>query len=295
MNSSSPESALPPERPGAPAPESLLQRRAAISGALGQAPWRTSVPWSEDRLGGVRVVRFHPAGEPKATLLHFHGGGFRMGAPEMVGGFASALAASTGIEVIAVAYRLAPEHPFPAGVADARAVLAALQAQGVQRILVSGDSAGGGIAASLAALAPSMSVRLAGLMLFSPWLDLMVDAPSYQSKGEADKLFSEASAKEAAELYLQGASARHPLASPLHGPVAGFPTTFINVSEDEVLLDDSLRLADALRAAGVEVSVLSTPNMEHVAVTRDRSLHGAAEAFAAVEAFIPRVLARTPG
>jgi acetyl esterase/lipase len=227
-------------------------------------------------------------------VLHLHGGGFRMGAPEMVGAFAGALAASCGVEVVAPAYRLAPEHPFPAGLADARSVLAAVRRQGAGRIILSGDSAGGGLAASLAALAPALGVRPAGLILLSPWLDLTVTSDSYRDNGEVDKLFSKAAAQEAAALYLQGVSPRHPLASPLHGPLADFPETLIDVSEHEVLFDDSRRFAAALRAAGVQASLRSTPDMEHVAVTRDLRLHGAAEAFAAIQRFIRGLLAETP-
>jgi acetyl esterase/lipase len=285
---------LPPQRPGAPASPELVQRRAMIAAGVAQAAWRNGAGWVEDDLGGVRVLRFAPPGRPAAAMLHLHGGGFRLGAPEMVGAFATALAASCGIEIVVPAYRLAPEHPFPAGLSDARSVLAALHGQGAGRIILSGDSAGGGLAASLTALAPSLGVRPVGLILLSPWLDLTVTSGSYRDHAEADKLFSKTSAQEAAELYLQGLSPRHPLASPLYGPLAAFPETLINVSEHEVLLDDGRRFADALRTAGVKVTLLSTPDMEHVAVTRDLRLHGAAEAFAAIEDFVRRRLATAP-
>jgi acetyl esterase/lipase len=283
---------LPSERAGTAAPEGLLQRRAMIAqAASGPAPWRDAVKWREDRLGGVRVLRFSPEGERKGTVVHFHGGGFRMGAPEMTGTYAAALVKDLEVEVVVPAYRLAPENPFPAGLNDAKAVLLALKAEGAPKIILSGDSAGGGVAASLAAWAPSLGAPVAGLVGHSPWLDATVTAASYDSKLDTDKLFSKASASEAAEQYLQGASPKHPLASPLFAPAKSFPPTLLTVGDIEVLLDDSVSFEKALSAAGVPVTLHREPDMEHTAVTRDRSLPGAEATYAATVVFIRRILA----
>lgn len=223
-----------------------------------------------------------PLGIPRATVLHLHGGAFRIGCPEQIVPFAAALAARCGVRVVCPAYRLAPEHPFPAALHDARAVRAAVRGDGP--VILSGDSAGGGLAASLAALEPAD-----GLVLLSAWLDLTVTAASYDANAASDPLFSRAAAETAAELYLHGADARHPLASPLRGEVAGLPPTLVSVGAGEVLLDDARTFAARLAAAGVRCRFDEVPGMEHVAVTRDRTLPGAERTFEAVAAFVDEV------
>jgi acetyl esterase/lipase len=219
-------------------------------------------------------------------VLHLHGGGYRLGCPEYVAPFAAALAERCKVQVICPAYRLAPEHPYPAGLNDARTVLRTLAAAATAPLILSGDSAGGGLAAGLALLAMAEDISLAGVVLLSAWLDLTVTAASYSANAATDPLFSCDSARLAAELYLQGESARDPLVSPLFAPLTGFPPTFINVGRGEVLADDSSGFHAALRAADVpsELSVLT--GMNHIAVVRDASAPGAAETFAAIAEFI---------
>jgi acetyl esterase/lipase len=171
--------------------------------------------------------------------------------------------------------------------------MTALQAAGETPLIVSGDSAGGGLAAGLAALAAGEGRTLAGLVVLSPWLDLTVTSPSYAENARTDPLFSRAAAEEAAEAYLQGVAPSHPLASPLLGSFAGFPPTLVSIGEGEVLADDGRRLHAALRAAGVETRLCAVPDMEHVAVTRSLALPGAAETFAAVASFIGERTARS--
>lgn len=277
---------LPPERPGQPAPPDLAARRAGLAGAVANGLWTVDPPPGTIAPGGVRVLRFDPPGRPKATVLHLHGGAFRIGCPEQVAPFAAALAARCGVRVLCPAYRLAPEHPFPAALRDGRAVLAALQREGGQRIILSGDSAGGGLAAGLAALARDDAPPPIGLILLSAWLDLTVSAPAYALNAATDPLFSRASAVEAAGLYLQGLAPDHPLASPVLGDVSGFPTAFVSAGAEEVLVDDARRFAARLEAAGVSVRCDIVPGMEHVAVTRGMDLTGAARTFEAVAAFV---------
>jgi acetyl esterase/lipase len=280
---------LPPIRAGHAAPEELLKIRSMIGSAPSRFPAVERLQVDEERLGGVRAVRVALAGTPKATVLHFHGGGFRMGAAEMSVGFGSMLAARTGAELVAPDYRLAPENPYPCGLADALAVLEALSPAEKARLVISGDSAGGGLAASLTLLALSRGMLPLGVMLFSPWLDLTVSSPCYAENTASDPLFSLASAQAASALYLQGHPPTDPLASPLFGDVSGFPPTLISVSEHEVLRDDSLSYAAALVKAGRDVTLVATPHMEHTAVTRDPALVGAAEGLEAVFAFLTRI------
>lgn len=262
-----------------------------MAAAAAAGTWRTEPAPEEARLGGVRALRYRPHGQARGRVLHFHGGGYRLGLPEMTGPFAAALAERCGVEVICPQYRLAPEHPFPAGLIDARAVLSALQAESARPILLSGDSAGGGLAAALAALARTDATPPVGLVTLSAWLDLTVSSPCYEANAATDPLFSRASAEEAADLYLQGANAADPLASPALGAVTGYPPTFVSVGEGEVLADDADRFHAALAAAGVAATLCAQPGMEHTAVARSFELTGARETFAALASFIDDVLA----
>lgn len=253
---------LPPLREGHEAPEGIRERRAALAGLAALHPLRPGVTIESSEIAGVacRAVGGADAG---ATILYFHGGGYRLGDPATWLGFASGLAADSGLRFVLPDYRLAPEHPFPAALHDAVAVYRALAGSGP--VLLAGDSAGGGLAAALTALAlENGGPAPAGLILLSPWLDLSLRSPSYGSHAARDRMFSRESALEAAALYLQGEAAEQPLASPVNADLSGFPPVLIFCGGDEVLLGDSLafvrRLAEADRA--VEAHFVS--GMQHV-------------------------------
>lgn len=277
---------LPPERSGQPAPPDLAARREAIAAAVAGGMWAVEPKPTEVSLGGVRALRFDPPAASRACILHLHGGAFRIGCPEQIATFAAALAARCGVTVVCPAYRLAPEHPFPAGLRDTLSAFSALQRAGERRIILSGDSAGGGLAAGLAALVRDNAPPPIGLILLSAWLDLTVSSASFATNAATDPLFSRAAAVEATGFYLQGLAADHVLASPLLGGVEGFPPTFVSAGAGEVLVDDARAFHARLRAAGVAASLDIVPGMEHVAITRDFGLTGAAETFEAVVAFI---------
>ena len=281
---------LPPERAGHPPAPDLARSREAAKEAIAEGMWRTDPAAEERVIAGVRVLCFPPPGPPRATLVHLHGGGFRQGCPEMIGPYAIALARSCGVEVLCPAYRLAPEYPFPAGLSDAHKVYAAWRENGALPVILAGDSAGAGLAASLTALCVAERLPPAGLITLSPWLDLTVSSGSYADNAANDPLFSREAAMAAAALYLQGASPDHPLASPLFGALEGFPPSFIAVGRGEVLLADSRQFAASLRAAGAQCSLLEIDGMHHVAVTRSLGLHGSEETFRAVVGFVDRLL-----
>ncbi len=267
-----------PERSGFQAPADIAALRAGAAAALEAGRWATVRPVETILLGGCEVLRIAPQGDLRGRVLHFHGGGYRIGMPEMDAPFAEALADACGVEVLLPRYRLAPESPFPAAVNDACAVLLALVDD--LPVIVSGASAGGGLAAGLGA---GHGDRLAGLVLHSAWLDLRVSAQSYAANAATDVLFSESSAARAAELYLQGHDPAEPLASPLLADTARFPAALITVGSGEVLFDDSRAMSARLGSRAVLHEI---EGMEHVAVTRDRAGVGAAEVFAATCAFI---------
>jgi acetyl esterase/lipase len=203
---------------------------------------------------------------PVGTLLYLHGGGYFACSPEthrpITAGFARA-----GLDVFAPAYRLAPEHPFPAAIDDALAAYRGLLASGIPAgsITVAGDSAGGGLA-----LALLLSLRDAGdhlpvaAMLFSPWTDLAGTGASLQSNSDRDAMFAGEGMDRAAAPYLAGEDPRHPLASPLYADLGRLPPLLIHVGSYEVLLDDSTRLADRARAAGTAVKLRTWPVVPHV-------------------------------
>jgi len=261
-----------------------------MAAAVASGVWQTERPPLEAWISGVRTLRFCPIGSARATVIHLHGGAFRNGAPEMIGPYAIRLADRCKVDVILPAYRLAPENPFPAGLLDSLAVATALGKDADHPVILSGDSAGGGLATSLAKLCLSLAIPIRALVLHSPWLDLTFGSETYQTNAETDTLFSLQSAVQAALLYLQGLSAEQPLVSPVLGSVTGFPPTFISVGTGEILAGEGYRLHGALTKAGVSCKLVSIDGMEHVAVTRDLGANGALETFAAAAAFIDNIL-----
>lgn len=283
---------LPSERPGYPASPALQERRDSLAAAIKAGKYQTSPPPVESVVNGVRLLRFATANDANAAVIHFHGGAFRLGNPEMIGPFAAALSARCNVDVICPDYRLAPEHPLPAALHDGVRTIAALLSVGYTHLIICGDSAGGGLAASLTALCVSARIPVDALVLISPWVDLTLTSPCYASNAATDALFSHQAAAEAAELYLQGVSAQDPLASPLLGNVAGFPPTLISVGAGEVLAGDGEQFHLKLQRAAVKSQFIATAGMEHVAVARGLHLPGAAATFDAIANFIDESLDR---
>ncbi len=286
---------IPAEREGREAPADLAERRGQMAAALaaGFLPGPVG-PVAEETIAGRRTLRLSPAnGSPRATLLLFHGGGYRLGAPENDARFGERLVEQCGIEVLIPSYRLAPENPFPAGFNDALAVLEEVaRTKGSVPLIVGGDSAGGGLAAALAVYCGvNDGPQIDGALLLSPWVDMTITAGSFTENAATDMLFPEASAKIASDTYLQGFDQMHPIASPLFGDVSTFPKTFINVGAGEALRDDSVSLHEKLQAAGISSRLLVVPEMEHVAVVRNPELTGSAESFEAIVEYLEGVIA----
>lgn len=284
---------LPAERTGHSPSPNLMKRREAIMEAAISGVWRTE-PAAEERVfNGVRTLYFQPPVPPRAFVVHLHGGGFHLGCPEMDGPFAAALAKQCGVAVLCPAYRLAPEFPMPAALRDIRTVLDLIWQRDLGPLIISGSSAGGGLAASVTAARVAGKKSPTGLILLSPWLDLTASSDSYETNATTDPVFSRAAAKEDAALYLQGVPQDDPLASPLFGDLKGFPPTFISVSKEEVLADDSRRFNKAMHAAGACADLLEIAGMRHAAVARRLTEPGAVETFGALSAFVDRLLLTT--
>jgi len=219
-----------------------------------------------DRVGGVRGEWIETLKRSDITLLYLHGGGYVACSVEthrpITAGFAQ-----QGFKVFAPEYRLAPEHVFPAAIEDALAVYRALLEAGIEsrKIVVAGDSAGGGLALALLLSLRDAGARLpAACALFSPWTDLAATGASIIENDRHCALFRGANIGPTARYYLGQTDPRNPLASPLYADLSGLPPLVIHVSADEVLRDDSLRIADRARAAGLSVDLKIWPVVPHV-------------------------------
>jgi epsilon-lactone hydrolase len=208
-----------------------------------------------------------PESRPDRVLLYLHGGGYMLGSLNTHRELVARLARALGANALHVDYRLAPENPFPAAVDDATAAYRWLLASGVapRSITIAGDSAGGGLAlATLLALRDAGEPLPAAYVGLSPWTDLEGTGDSAQAGAVDDPMISGPGIRVTGELYLGGADPRTPLASPLYGDFAGLPPMLILVGTREVLLDDSTRLAERARAAGVDVELEVWQDLIHV-------------------------------
>ncbi|MBL7500148.1 alpha/beta hydrolase [Frankia sp. CNm7] len=255
--------ALPALRPSTLAtPADLAARRAAL-GALPPPEPVPGIAIENTAYAGVPCVVCAPP-EPRDVLVYFHGGGYRLGSAAQFTPFAARLAGAARARVVVVDYRLAPEHPYPAALHDAAKVYGHLLAESGTPPVAVGDSAGGGLAASLVTACVRAGIAVPrGLVLLSAWLDLRCAAASYRSRSATDQLFSLEAARQAAEQYLQGHAADDPLASPLLADVATFPPSLLFASSDEVLLDDTMTMAAALAQARVPVATSVIPGVPH--------------------------------
>jgi acetyl esterase/lipase len=212
-----------------------------------------------------------------------------MGSAAASTAFASRLARATRRLVMVVEYRLAPEHPFPAGLTDAAAVYEQVLRTSDAPLLL-GDSAGGGLAAALTVAAAGTGLPPpAALVLLSPWLDLSCTAPTFQSRAATDQLFSLGAAREAATMYLQGHDAVDPLTSPLRAELAEWPPTLLMASTDEVLLQDSISFAALLALSGNDLTCWFRRGVPHAWPAVFPDLPESTMALAAVEAFASRL------
>jgi phosphinothricin tripeptide acetyl hydrolase len=208
-----------------------------------------------------------PSAEPGRVVLYLHGGGYVIGSPRSHRHLAAAIASAAGTSALLLDYRLAPEHPYPAAVDDATAAYRWLLDQAItpERIVIAGDSAGGGLTvATLLALREARVPLPAGGVCISPWVDLTCGGASYATKADADPIVRRAGVEQMAQAYLGATPPRTPLASPLFADLRGLPPLLIHVGSDEVLLDDAVQLAERARAAGVDASIEVYPRMIHV-------------------------------
>lgn len=231
-----------------------------------RAPRGTVRKWIS--LGGVPCLELYSQDvQPRKVLLYIHGGGFVFGSPNTHAAMVAHLGQRIRARAIMPKYRLAPEHSFPAAPQDVRAAWDALISQGVEpaEIVLGGDSAGGALAFGLiAALQAEGAAQPAAVFGFSPLTDLTFSGQSFKENADSDVLLPADRAAEMAEMFMHGHLATHPSVSPLFGDFKGGPPAWITVGDTEILLDDSRRLAERLRADGVAVEITVRHDLPHV-------------------------------
>lgn len=253
--------------PGAPRP-SLAERRAQMDAFFGAVPLPDGCTADVLHAGDVPARRYRPANaESGRVLLYLHGGGYHTGSSLSHGHLAARLAEAAGMLALALDYRLAPEHPFPAGLDDALAAYRWLLASGFQpkRIAIAGDSAGGGLALALwLALKRDGLPPPAALLLLSPWTDLSQSGPSYAEVGGRDPILTKDGLDALVPSYAGEAAIDDPLISPIRGDFTGAPPMMVLCGGEEILVSDSVRLAEVAGLAGVETRLEVWPEMIHV-------------------------------
>jgi monoterpene epsilon-lactone hydrolase len=244
--------------------------------------------------GGVDAEWIQPNAPQDKAILYFHGGGFRIGSVASHRDLIAQIAVASSCRVLAINYRLAPEHRFPAALDDALAAYDWMLRQGLKpaNIAFAGDSAGGNLAlAAMLALRERKRPLPAAAALLSPWTDLAATGASYVSRAEADPIHQRAMILALAKDYLGGqGDPCDPLVSPLYADLTDLPPLLIQVGDRETVLDDSVMLADKARAAGVRVDLQVWDGMIHVFQIFGAELAESHRAIAEIALFLNRHL-----
>lgn len=245
-----------------------VEQRAVFEQMMTAWPLADDVTTTSGSLGGVPTLEITTADtRPDIVLLWFHGGWYTMGSPRTGASLSSDVARRTGAKVVSVDYRLAPEHPYPAGLQDARAAYRGLLDSGASphEVAMVGESAGGGLVVStLASLADEGLPQPAAAVLFSPWTDLTLSGESMTSKVGIDPAFVPEKVRVRVADYVGDADPADPAISPIFADLTGLPPLLTQAGSYEILLDDSVRLAARAAAADVPVTLEVTPGVPHV-------------------------------
>ncbi len=265
-----------------------MRKRQETLGRFMARSYKSSVNTKEIEFDKFKAAMLTPCEElSEGVILYLHGGGYVAGEMNYAKGFGTVLCARLGIRVLCVAYRLAPEHLFPAALEDATEAYRYLLSMGFSpdRIILCGESAGGGLCYILCQeLAKRGRTMPAGIIAISPWTDFTASGASYETNKTCDPSMTGEKLKFFADLYLYGATGvdlkqvepffeenaeldrenrTSPLVSPIFGSFEGLPPSLIFVGGDEIMLDDALSVAGRLKAAGVPCEVVAAPEMWH--------------------------------
>ncbi len=276
------------------------QRRAAWTEEAAAVGVPEGTIIEELALGGVFSERVTPAGTKpgSGSFLLLHGGGYVSGNCITHRRMAANLSGVTGLEVFVPDYRLAPEHPFPAAVDDALLAYEGLLDRGVDpaRLVVGGDSAGGGLSAALL-----LGLKERGwpmprcAVLMSPWTDILARGQSYVDKRNVDPAIDPDDLREAGRDYTGQNDPEHPQISPIGADLSGLPPMLIQVGGDETMLDDSTGFAEKAAEAGVEVTLEVWPELWHVWQGEAPEVPEAVEAMNVIGTYVQHLLAREIG
>jgi acetyl esterase/lipase len=209
--------------------------------------------------------------DPDRRLLYLHGGGYVICGPATHRDLAGRISKASGVSLLVLDYRLAPEHPYPAAVDDALTALRWMTHHGpggatpARATFVAGDSAGGGLTLSTLVAARDAGVRRPeAAVIISGWTDLACSGDTLRTRADVDPMVTERLLQRMAGEYLQGGDPKQPLASPLYANLQGLPPLLMQVGDAEVLLDDTTRVAEKAQAVGVDVTVEVYPEMMHI-------------------------------
>ncbi|RFB75540.1 alpha/beta hydrolase [Methylovirgula sp. 4M-Z18] len=252
---------------------------------------RDDVTFEAGAHGGIPGLWVYPVHwRSDEAIVHLHGGWFNFGSAKAYRHFVGHIAIRAGVRTFIPDYRLAPEHPFPAATDDVLACYRELAGSGIRRIALTGDSAGGnlalGLASRIAVETTSTPATLAAIAVFSPVTDLSLSGTTYDTRADADPLFTRPQVAALVASYLGSADAKHPLASPLYSRLVGMPPVRIHVGDDEVLLDDSIRYIERAVAAGVDARLDVWLGMPHGFPGSIGKLKAAAQALDAIGVFL---------
>lgn len=230
------------------------------------APFGTQRAW--ETLGAGRALKITPPGATgDRVIMYFHGGGYVFGSPRTHSAMLATLAKRSGSIAILPEYPLAPEAPYPAALDRAVDAYYACLAQGTDptKLVLGGDSAGGGLVlALLARLVAEKAPLPAGVFAFSPLADLRFSSDSFTANAQSDVVLPAQRAADMAEFYLAGHSPDDPGATPLNAEFHGAPPVWITVGDTEILRDDSLRMTAHLKSQAVPVTLSVESDLPHV-------------------------------
>ena len=241
-------------------PAGLAELRAALTSLADRVPDADGARVRELHQATVRCLEVTTGPEPRGSILYVHGGAFCLLRADPYAKMAGHLARATGYRVLLPDYRLPPEDPYPTPLLDVVAAYASLEPP----FVLGGDSAGANRALAAVGLARELGLAVPALVvLFSPWLDLALGAPSVASNASVDTELDPATLASYARAYAGGIALDHPCVSPRRVGRLPFPPVLVLAGEDEILRDDAVAFAEDARSRGVDVTLEIAPRMQH--------------------------------
>lgn len=276
---------------GAHTPPSVLRSRFERFARTSRESLERKYPgltFEDHAFGSLKLELVRAVAAPKSVVLHLHGGAFMFGSPESYRNRAMRLSYRFDAEVVVPDYRLAPEHPFPAALDDALVSYQYVRALRPHApIIVTGDSAGGGLTLSLLVRLRELGEPMpAGAILLSPWTDLSTSGASVDENRAKDRWFTRAHLEQWATYYAGTSDVRAPLMSPVFADLSRLPPLLVLVGEDELLRDDAARVVASATRAGTDARLLVGAEMQHDWPLTLPWLEESREAWAAMRRFV---------